>query len=539
MPATNEEFIKKAFESGLTERQVRSAVAERNQRLGSKPKDEGLLGKIKSFSDNVAQPTMEFVSAPFFNIFKGGIQAAPEAAKSVVDLANTGAGLATGNLQADANGQIRGRNGEVPQQFSDQEKFNQGNRDLLRGNAQLAQAASTVVGLNGIPGINPAGYINTAVQGGTVGALSEPARNNENVDLGQMGKDAATSTALSILTKLGFDTGGKIKGAVANTSKSSSDQLLQKASKITPGEAQKFKEKTGTSVQDFMRENNMYTDFGKKTAQKLDDLQTQFDDLAIKSGVEVPSNELNKAFLERIDDYNDSVIPSIKAKAEDLKSIQENLIKKYGSKINVADLTKERKAIDAVLKESQFGMPMEQASYLRSARNALQESIQNATDKVLTPGQVGLKQLGKDLGKYIQFNKLAEKSVTRGANSSPIGLIQTVMSGAGGTVAGIPGAFAGLAIGAVQKDPTALGYGAKAIDKLSNRNPSNLDLSPLTELLQRGVTVAPSAIKQSNESGQINQSKINTGPAKDRFEALRRLKDAEDRKKQQRVVLPQ
>lgn len=33
MPANNEEFIKKAFEAGLTEDRVRSAVAERNQRL--------------------------------------------------------------------------------------------------------------------------------------------------------------------------------------------------------------------------------------------------------------------------------------------------------------------------------------------------------------------------------------------------------------------------------------------------------------------------------------------------------------------------
>jgi hypothetical protein len=38
MPASNEEFIKKAFEAGLTEKQVRAAVAERNQLSASKTK---------------------------------------------------------------------------------------------------------------------------------------------------------------------------------------------------------------------------------------------------------------------------------------------------------------------------------------------------------------------------------------------------------------------------------------------------------------------------------------------------------------------
>lgn len=37
MPATNEEFIKKAFEAGLSEEQVRQAVSERNQKMGVLP----------------------------------------------------------------------------------------------------------------------------------------------------------------------------------------------------------------------------------------------------------------------------------------------------------------------------------------------------------------------------------------------------------------------------------------------------------------------------------------------------------------------
>jgi len=66
MPASNEEFIKRAFEAGLTEDQVRSAVKERNQKLAQTPQAEtpqnqpGFLQKISDFLGAVS-PTVKNV----------------------------------------------------------------------------------------------------------------------------------------------------------------------------------------------------------------------------------------------------------------------------------------------------------------------------------------------------------------------------------------------------------------------------------------------------------------------------------------------
>lgn len=55
MPLTNEEFIKKAFDSGLNEQQVRAAVAERNQRLAQKTQPE--KNPIQVVADFIAPTT--------------------------------------------------------------------------------------------------------------------------------------------------------------------------------------------------------------------------------------------------------------------------------------------------------------------------------------------------------------------------------------------------------------------------------------------------------------------------------------------------
>lgn len=73
MPATNEEFIKKAFEAGLSEDQVRSAVAERNQKKSkitpsATPKNEPniLQSVARMFGvDTNAKNIKAAVTAPF------------------------------------------------------------------------------------------------------------------------------------------------------------------------------------------------------------------------------------------------------------------------------------------------------------------------------------------------------------------------------------------------------------------------------------------------------------------------------------------
>lgn len=71
MPASNEEFIKKAFEAGLTEEQVKSAVAERNATMGSQ--QPGIMSNIGSGLEQVGN----FLAPATTDAIKGTIEQGP------------------------------------------------------------------------------------------------------------------------------------------------------------------------------------------------------------------------------------------------------------------------------------------------------------------------------------------------------------------------------------------------------------------------------------------------------------------------------
>jgi hypothetical protein len=103
----------------------------------------------------------------------------------------------------------------------------------------------------------------------------------------------------------------------------------------------------------------------------------------------------------------------MKSKAENIKQVGENLAQKYtkatkGGGISIADLTKERRSVDALLKEGQFSLPVEQSNYLRSVRDVLQETIQDYTSEVKVSGK-GLKQIGLELRNMFEFQKIAKQ----------------------------------------------------------------------------------------------------------------------------------
>jgi len=271
-------------------------------------------------------------------------------------------------------------------------------------------------------GINPESGAGMAV--GLAGEIATP----DLLDVVKFGKVAS-----KITSKMG-------KGVTET-----GEKLVVRGLKPSPSQQRKFLQETGESLSDFMSKNKITSNFVEKSSEKLDELQSAFDEIAIKSNKMVSNEDLYKSFAKRIKDFESNIIPSMQGKSEDIKSVFNNLINKYlpnlagdiksGRKLgkasfNVGDLTKERKVIDKALKENQYQLPIEQASYLRSVRDALQETIQEAT-KGLTYKGKNLKELGRELSKFYKFQDIAEKQAGLGKGTLMPGLTDLLAMGTG------------------------------------------------------------------------------------------------------------
>lgn len=285
-----------------------------------------------------------------------------------------------------------------------------------------------------------------------------------------LSKDKVTPEGVVTDTLTSAATAGVLKGTGAATSKvfdtvgkgikNEGEQLVLRALKPSKSQLTKFKQETGQDLADFLNKNNISGDFAGEAQKRIDDLQGQFDALAIHSGAQVKTGKLQESFIKRIADMKGSVVPSVQAKAQDLQSILDNLIGKHGDSVDVGKLTEERRAIDALLKDGQFNLPIEQSSYLRSARDAIQEAVQDATKGL---GSKDLKTIGHELRDLYSFQKIADSQDNLGRGTNVLGMLNMLGAGVGGTVAGLPGMAAGIAGSKIIQSPRAISSGSKAM----------------------------------------------------------------------------
>lgn len=266
-----------------------------------------------------------------------------------------------------------------------------------------------------------------------------------------LGAEVATPDPLDFI-KFG-KVAEKITGKVGEKVIKSGEDLVLKGLKPSPSQQKKFLEKTGETLSKWMSRNGITSDFVNKATSVADELQNAFDEIATDSNKTVKNSDLYDAFAKRINELDSSIVPQMKNKSEDIKNVFNNLINKYlpdlasdiksgkfigDASFNVADLTKERKAIDKLIKESSFSMPIEQTTYLRAVRDALQESIQNATKDMTYKGKT-LKDLGRELNKAYSFLDIAEQQSGLGKGTMNIGLTDLIAGGAGAMSGGDPG----------------------------------------------------------------------------------------------------
>jgi len=282
--------------------------------------------------------------------------------------------------------------------------------------------------------------------------------------------------------------GGLVSKLTKKTGKAmekAGEEVVIKGVKASPSQLTNFRKVAGEDLAKFMSRNKITGDFTQKSAEKIDELQGAFDDIAIKSGKKVSSNELLKPFQSRMNEMTTSIVPTVKSKVGDIKSIYDNIIQKYGTNgIDVSDLTKERKAIDKVIKEGGWQMPIEQATYLRSARNAIQESIQEATKGVSYKGRK-LKDLGIELHKFYTFDKLVKSKANLGRGSLPVGLTDLLAGGLGMATGDPVNALKAVLLKRVVNSPKFIDLGSQALTKTGKSLKNNKIIPMGMEALYR------------------------------------------------------
>lgn len=406
--ADNEEFIKKAFKAGLSEDQVKAALAERNKTVQAVQPTQKKTGILQMLGRVVDFPS---------SVLGGATKATGEYAK--------------GQYQAPKLGSfdIAGK------QVNIGELLHPGAVGAVRGVKERQTVQSE---LPRALGMDPESGVGIAT--GLAGEIATP----DILDVLKLGDVAKTV----------FKKGGK---AIKETG----EKMLLKALKPSPSQVTKFKKKTGKELVDFMTENKVVGNFVETAKSKIDDLQTQFDDIALRSGKKVTSSQLGEAFDPKIQEFSQSVLKELKVKGADISAVKDELFEKFGKSIDVKDLTETRRSIDSLLSEGQFTLPPTQARYLRSVRDAIQESIQKATR-----GVGDLKKLGLDLRDNIEFSKIAEKQVNLGKGANIFGLLKTLGAGTGAKLGGAPGAIAGYMTAAASKSPFILSSVAKGLQWL-------------------------------------------------------------------------
>lgn len=294
-----------------------------------------------------------------------------------------------------------------------------------------------------------------ALAGSLVGASQQEGNIILNTLTGGL-TGAAASGALTLGGKA-LDAGVRKAGQIAEKQ---GKELVLRGLKPSKTQLSKFKERTGKDLAAWLNEQQITGNFADEATARIDDLQTQFDDLAVRSGAKVNKGKLQQAFIKRMAELSDSIVPSVKGKSHDLKEVMDNIVAKHGDEIDVGALTQERRAIDRFLKDNQFGIPADQANYLRSARDALQETIQEATKG---RGAKDLKTIGLELRDLYEFQKIANAQQNLGRGTNLFGLLNLLGAGSGGIVGGIPGAVVGIAAPTIMRNPKVVSGASKGL----------------------------------------------------------------------------
>lgn len=214
-------------------------------------------------------------------------------------------------------------------------------------------------------------------------------------------------------------------------------------------------EKRFRPASEVISEYGLYGKNTDKLINKIDEIQTMFDDIAVRSGRTISSNDLLELISSKIDELRSSGYTEDVTVAKQIEDKVMSLIEagKITDNNPVDILTELRRGFDERNKTWALDPALKNSN--QTMRDLLQGSIRQATSDLKAPNGEDLKQLGGRLNELYSFQPIMEQAAMRGTTSRPFSLGKMASAGVGGVVAGLPGAVGMYAIDQFSKSPAA------------------------------------------------------------------------------------
>lgn len=288
----------------------------------------------------------------------------------------------------------------------------------------------------------PLGGIVGAVGGAGVGEALQQRVRGEEFQPREVAKEAAISGAGEIV---GIGA-GKLLGKVGKAVARKAGDLPLKAIRPSKSQLFKFAKATGEDMAKFVRRNKLFEAGTRQIDDLVIGLQSSFDDIALKSGIQIePATVLTK-FKNRITELDNIPIGIAKNLAKQLGKEQDLFAKRFGTAFDVSELTKLRRQVDQLIPESKFLQDPLRQGVSKELRDIYQGVVREVTEDLVGPAGRSLKELGQELNKAYRFRDLAELQQHLGRGKLPAGLLPSIT----GTGAGVGSYLSG------ERDPLDL-----------------------------------------------------------------------------------
>lgn len=256
------------------------------------------------------------------------------------------------------------------------------------------------------------------------------------------------------------------KAAPTNVLNGIGDNLAVRSIRATPSQLTAYAKTTGEDITKTLARHGLQGADAEKIAKTIQPLQEAYDSMALNAGISVPKSQIQAKLAEKLAPFLKSGASDDKAMAQQLKDEVSGLLKaNKGSKINLADLTTQRRRYDDLtktFKNDAFGETKN-----RSVGTILREVVQDAANGSGLKDQAGrsLKETGRELQRLIAVRDIAEKQANLGRGSLPLGITSLLGGGIGTGVGGPGGGLAGALLGAAAtkavNSPTLIGAASK------------------------------------------------------------------------------
>lgn len=318
--------------------------------------------------------------------------------------------------------------------------------------------------------------------------------------------DAGKAATADLVTGGLIKIGSPILKGVASKLINVGDDLALRALKPTKTQQRNFLAKTGQELKDFVIKKGLFEQGTEQVDELIKPLQQNFDNIASRSKVQIPTGDIANAFKTKIQELNNSGIAGYQSIARSLQNQSDAFLQKFGNtlEIDISEINKLRKGLDVLISDSAFTKDSIEAGADKLTRDIYVNIVRNAADNAGLVDDAGrsLKDIGQELGKLYSFKDIAATQKYLGTGTLPIGLTRTIgLAGTGGVVGGlggqgdpkaiVTGALLSLGLPSVANNPKVIAILANQLPKIGaaiNAIPENQKAKLATDMIRRLLT---------------------------------------------------